>query len=116
MPYCLIANGFHLVKKLFKGKSVRSGTVSLLIGLILLLSALAASPQLHKLVHADADCADHNCVVTLFAAGHFAAADTAVVVVGIALLFGAVALLTETFLLPVAEYRFSPSRAPPIAS
>jgi hypothetical protein len=42
----------------------------LLIGLVLLLNAMAAAPVLHELFHKDADQADHHCAVTLFAHGH----------------------------------------------
>ena len=37
--------------------------------LVLMLDALAASPSLHELLHADAGRADHQCAVTLFAHG-----------------------------------------------
>ena len=40
-----------------------------MLGLVLLLTAMAASPALHKLIHKDADHADHECVVTMFAHG-----------------------------------------------
>jgi hypothetical protein len=42
----------------------------LLIGLVLLLNAMAAAPALHELIHKDADNASHSCAVTLFAHGH----------------------------------------------
>jgi len=54
----------HLFSK--SGKPVLSG---LLVALVLLLNALAASPALHELIHKDADQAGHSCVVTLFAHG-----------------------------------------------
>ncbi len=40
-----------------------------LIGLVLLLGVMAASPALHKLVHNDAGKADHECAITMFAHG-----------------------------------------------
>jgi hypothetical protein len=43
---------------------------ALLVGLVLLLNAMAAVPALHELVHKDANEASHACVVTLFAHGH----------------------------------------------
>lgn len=43
------------------------GVLSIL--LVLLLNLLAASPSLHKYFHADADKAEHQCAVTLFAHG-----------------------------------------------
>ena len=40
------------------------------MGLVLFTAALASSEVLHKLIHSDADEADHECAVTLFAHGH----------------------------------------------
>lgn len=37
--------------------------------LVLLLNAMASSPELHEFFHADAGHADHECAVTLFAHG-----------------------------------------------
>jgi hypothetical protein len=42
---------------------------SLLVCLVLLLNALAASPNLHELFHPDAGKVEHQCAVTLFAHG-----------------------------------------------
>jgi len=42
---------------------------SLLVGCVFLLNAMAASPGLHELIHADAGHDDHECAVTLFAHG-----------------------------------------------
>lgn len=50
----------------------------LLVALVLLLNAMAASPALHELIHQDAGKADHECVVTLFAHGHVDSVDGAV--------------------------------------
>ncbi len=84
-----------------------------LSSLILFLSLLAVSPGLHKLIHAEAAAADHNCAVTLFAKGHVATSTVALIVVGLMLFTGGIPLLSETFVLPLANYRFSSSRAPP---
>jgi len=40
-----------------------------LVGMILLLDAMAACPELHELIHKDANEADHHCAVTVFAQG-----------------------------------------------
>ncbi len=90
-------------------------TVLLLTCLILFLSALGASPALHKMIHADADAADHSCVVTLFAKAQIGSMPVAPILISFVLLFGGVALLTETFLLPLTNYLFSSSRAPPVS-
>ena len=55
-------------KPLFS-KSGKLALSGLLVALVLLLNALAASSALHELVHKDADKASHACVVTLFAHG-----------------------------------------------
>lgn len=88
----------------------------MLTGLILVLSALGVSPALHKLIHADADAADHSCVITLFTKGQISSTPVAQILIGFVMLFGGVALLTETFLLPITDYLFSSSRAPPSSS
>jgi len=49
--------------------SAKSLLATLLIGLVLLLNAMAASPALHQLIHHDAGTANHQCAVTLFALG-----------------------------------------------
>lgn len=41
----------------------------MLVGLVLLLNAMAVVPALHELIHKDADEAGHQCAVTLFAHG-----------------------------------------------
>ena len=98
------------------GALLKKASASLLIVLVLLLSSLAACPSLHKLIHPDADSAEHTCAITMFAKGQIATADVATGVVGVAVLFGAVALLTETLFLPQATYCFSYGRGPPVSS
>jgi len=49
--------------------SGKSLLATLLIGLVLLLDAMAASPALHELIHKDADRPGHECAVTMFAHG-----------------------------------------------
>ncbi|HKW28876.1 MAG TPA: hypothetical protein VJT54_06040 [Verrucomicrobiae bacterium] len=41
----------------------------MLVGVILLLDAMAACPALHKMIHKDAGKEDHDCAVTMFAHG-----------------------------------------------
>ena len=43
---------------------------SLLVGLVLLLDAMAAAPNLHGLIHPDQDAPGHECGVTIFAHSH----------------------------------------------
>ena len=65
---CYFADALQNVKQLFSG-SVKPALAGLLVALVLLLNALAASFALHELVHKDADRASHACVVTLFEHG-----------------------------------------------
>jgi hypothetical protein len=51
-------------------------TGGLLVALVLLLNAMAACPELHELIHKDADSTEHHCAVTMFAHGQV---DTATV-------------------------------------
>ncbi len=50
----------------------------LLVAVVLLLNALASSPELHDLFHADAGHAGHQCAVTLFAHGQVDSASVEV--------------------------------------
>jgi len=77
---CYIANSLQHKKEKFCQLS-KSFVAALLIGLVLFMAALASSETLHKLIHHDADEADHECAVTLFAHGHVesAACDVPVV-------------------------------------
>jgi len=89
-------------------------TASVLLALfVLLLSALASSPSLHKLIHADAGAPDHECVISLFANGQVSSAPAVQILIGLVLLFGGVALLAARLIFSTADYRFSSSRAPP---
>ena len=63
-----IANSLQYVKYHF-GKLQKPCVAVLLVGLILLLNAMAACPALHEMIHKDADKADHQCAVTMFAHG-----------------------------------------------
>jgi hypothetical protein len=66
--FCYVANGLQRVSRQFK--LLRKAVVALLlVALVLLLDAMAASPALHELVHRDADSPDHQCAVTLFSHG-----------------------------------------------
>ncbi|HXA09861.1 MAG TPA: hypothetical protein VNW28_07745, partial [Chthoniobacterales bacterium] len=52
-----------------------------LLSAFLFALALAASPQLHQRLHADAGSPDHECAATLIAAGKYEQADAPPVVV-----------------------------------
>lgn len=42
---------------------------ALLVGIVLLLDAMASCPALHEMIHHDAGKEDHDCAVTMLAAG-----------------------------------------------
>jgi hypothetical protein len=92
---------------------VKQAAAVLLCAFVLFLAALAASPSLHEWLHHDANEPDHECAVTQFLHGHVDTTTIAPVVAVAFALFGGIALLAETFVLSSADYRFSPSRAPP---
>ena len=50
-------------------KGLQNAVVFLLIGHLLIVVALAASPRLHQLFHHDADHGSHECVVTIMISG-----------------------------------------------
>jgi len=64
----LKANRLQLGIRHFK-RSGHAVLTSLLVAFILLLDAMAACPDLHELIHHDADAPGHACAVTLFAHG-----------------------------------------------
>lgn len=104
------------MSKFLKIKSVKSALAFLGVSLVLLLSVLGASPSLHKLLHPDADHADHQCVITLFTKGQITLATAAQCLAIVIILFGGVVLLAETFQPPTPDYCISSSRAPPSSS
>jgi hypothetical protein len=50
-------------------KASQSALVCLLVANLLVVVVLAASPQLHQLVHRDADRGEHECAVTVIVSG-----------------------------------------------
>jgi hypothetical protein len=83
------------------------------LALILALELFASFPTLHRLVHADADCFDHQCVVTLFKQGNVCTADTAPVIVAFVAIFLFYLPVLSSAVSSLFDYRFSHSRGPP---
>jgi hypothetical protein len=105
---------FGLVSRILRQNKIGKATLaSLLVLSILLLSAIGASPTLHKLIHNDAGDPDHNCAISLFTKGHVNSAPAAQILVGFVQFFACVDLLPATVSVPAADYRYSSSRAPP---
>ena len=110
---CYIANDLQLVGLHFKlsGKAV---VASLLTGLVLLLNAMAASPELHELFHADAGQTEHQCAVTLFAHGHMNSATVEVATVTLTVSVEATPQITFSVFAPAIE-NLPAGRAPPVS-
>jgi hypothetical protein len=92
-----------------RGKPVLA---ALLIGLVLLLDAMAAAPALHELIHKDANEAGHECVVTLFAHGQVESAACDIPVILPAAFVEAAPLVESSFSGTTIE-NLPPGRAPP---
>jgi hypothetical protein len=104
----------RLAEKYFGfGRTSKVVLSTVLVLLMLALSALATCPALHHALHPDSDCHDHHCLVTVFASGQLSGVEVTSVIVFIA------ASLFCSLLLPAApsrslfDYCFAPSRAPP---
>jgi hypothetical protein len=79
-----------------------------------MLGLLAASPELHAALHADAGQADHDCVVTLFSHGtDTASSATPTVAAPVPYLVG-VSPLPEVVLAGSVLDRLQPGRGPPV--
>jgi hypothetical protein len=87
--------------------------VSLMLVLWLGTTALAASPQLHHLLHKDSKSAAHECLVTLLSKSQLLAGGEVTVVVALLPFFFGLLLIAESSRFSISEYRLSPSRAPP---
>ena len=112
---CLLANDLQPVKRLLNpGKVAGTASGLFLVSLILFLSLLSASPALHKLIHSDADEADHHCAVTEFVHGKVDSSVVAPIIVAFVSFLAVATLLREIFVFPLTDYRFSASRAPPV--
>ena len=85
-----------------------------MVGLVLLLNALAASPNLHELFHPDAGKVEHQCAVTLFAHGQV---DSAAVVLTPATVADLVqlSLRLEISVFTPAIENLPAGRAPPVS-
>ena len=108
---CYIANVLQHVKSKLN-RFDKPVLAVLLIGLLLLLNAMAASPALHELIHKDADSASHSCAATLFAHGHVESAACDVPVF-LPATFVETSPHFEFFVFSTAIKNLPPGRAPP---
>jgi hypothetical protein len=95
-------------------RAARTLICVLAVGHLLFASALAASPELHKRVHHDADSAGHDCFATLLSHGQIISGDAVV-----ALVTGAIFLVFLTSVVPPLPFGrldllLPAGRAPPL--
>ena len=84
------------------------------LSLFFALQLVTSSSALHKLIHADADSADHHCAVTEFSRGQVNYVDVFVPVAAlVAVLIFFLPVLTSAEFSSFA-YRYSACRAPPL--
>jgi len=87
------------------------------VGLMLLLwlgtFALAASPQLHRLLHNDSQNLNHQCLITQLKQHSLLAGSPIVLAPAAPPVDAASACSADPQFLPTSDYRISPSRAPP---
>jgi hypothetical protein len=75
--------------------------------------ALTACPQLHERLHKDAQCPDHQCLITQIQHQQLLAGSCPVPVPAAGSVELAPVRLLEIQTFSVSDYRLSPSRAPP---
>ena len=88
---------------------------ALLVAMVLLLDAMAACPALHELIHKDADCAGHECAVTMFAHGQVDSVVIEVAPVTLATPVETTRQFTFSIFSPFIE-QLPSGRAPPVSS
>ena len=100
----------HLsVSRLFLRRLLAGGGVTL----VLLLTVLAASPELHARLHGNAGEADHECVITLYQHGVVSPAVEVALVVVLLVLLAWVAAAPAALDLGPPRYWLPPALAPP---
>jgi ABC-type Co2+ transport system permease subunit len=85
----------------------------LLTGTVLMLAVLAASPAIHHWLHADADHADHECAITLYAQGVTTAVAGVALAVVVWRLLGESGSARIALFLSAPRFLHLPGRAPP---
>jgi hypothetical protein len=90
----------------------KSALAALLVGIILLLDAMAACPALHEMIHHDAGKEDHDCAVTMLAAGKMDSAICVIIIPLPAVAVETTRYFTFSVFSPVIE-NLPQGRAPP---
>ena len=88
---------------------------ALLVGVVLLLDAMAACPALHEMIHHDAGKEDHDCAVTMFAHGKVSFASCEIIIPPPTLVVEVVRHFTISIYSPAIE-NLPQGRAPPVPS
>jgi hypothetical protein len=88
---------------------------ALLVGIILLLDAMAACPALHEMIHHDAGKEDHDCAVTMLALGKMDSAVCEIIIPEPTVLVQTVQYFTFSLFSPAIE-NLPQGRAPPALS
>jgi hypothetical protein len=99
----------------FRPGASRRVWAGICLALFLALQLFTSCETLHKLIHPDADSPDHECAITMLLHGQVNASETVSSLIAFvaALFFVLPPLVSATF--PSFDYRFSFSRAPPLA-
>jgi len=98
----------------FRGENSRRVWAVFGLALFLALQLVTSSEALHKLIHPDANSAEHQCAVTIFAHGQVNAAESLPPLVAfVAALFFLLPPL-QSAVFSSFDYRYSASRAPPV--
>jgi hypothetical protein len=88
---------------------------ALLVGVVLLLDAMAACPALHEMIHKDAGKEDHDCAVTMLALGKMDSATCEIIIPQPTILIETVRYFTFSTFSPAIE-NLPQGRAPPALS
>jgi hypothetical protein len=95
-------------------RSAKAVLAALLVGMILLLDAMAACPALHELIHKDANKPGHHCAVTMFMHGKVESATCEIVIPPPTVLVEAARPFTISVFSPAIE-NLPQGRAPPVS-
>jgi hypothetical protein len=119
LKYCLRLSDYRRtwslmsIAKRSNGCAMRRAVVSLLlVGAVLFSLALAASPELHRYFHSDADDAGHHCAATTLSHGHV---DSPTIDSGISVPVFAFYTIAPLWISvsTMTDYSLPPDRGPP---
>ena len=88
--------------------------LTVMISLWVALLALEVSPDLHRLLHEDAQSPNHTCLVTQFQHNLLLSGFVAAVMPALPVVSSAPRTSGHFEFLPSYDYRLAPSRAPPV--